>query len=84
MFTSATYIDFKIGFDIVHINKHALSKHYIKYLRVGTKIQVESLDSYCHRQSVVGGNIKNFTLDGWETKVRACVDNIQVAIGDRA
>lgn len=42
VFTSAT--DFKSGLDIVY--KHASDKHFIKYMRVGTKIQVETMDSY--------------------------------------
>lgn len=42
VFTSAA--EFKCGLDIVY--KHAKANHYIKYMRVGTKIQVTTMESY--------------------------------------
>lgn len=60
VFTSA--IDFKSGLDIVH--KHALSKYFIKYMRVGTKIQVETLDTYIAIDKEMSvAKIKYFTHD---------------------
>lgn len=60
VFTSA--IDFKSGLDIVH--KHALSKYFIKYMRVGTKIQVETLDTYIAiDKEMSAAKIKYFTHD---------------------
>lgn len=42
VFTSAG--DIKLGKDIVY--KHAQANHYIKYMRVGSKIQVDSMVAY--------------------------------------
>lgn len=60
VFTSAT--DFKSGLDIVY--KHAKGKHFIKYMRVGTKIIVDSMESYVAIDKEMSiAKIKYFTHD---------------------
>lgn len=60
VFTSAT--DFKSGLDIVY--KHAKGNHYIKYMRVGTKIQVDSMESYVAIDKEMSkAKLKYFTHD---------------------
>lgn len=60
VFTSAT--DFKSGLDIVY--KHATDKHFIKYMRVGTKVQVDSMESYIAIDKEMSeAKLKYFTHD---------------------
>lgn len=60
VFTSAA--EFKSGLDVVY--KYAKDNHYIKYLRVGTKIQVETMEAYLAiDKELTSSNAKYFTHD---------------------
>lgn len=60
VFTSAA--DFKLGLDIVY--KHAKNNHYIKYMRVGSKIQVDSMVAYVAIDKEMSlAKLKYFTHD---------------------
>lgn len=76
VFTSAT--DFKSGLDIVY--KYSKSQHYIKYMRIGTKIQVDSMESYVAiDKEMSSAKLKYFTHDLMvERPVKYAINGLQL------